>query len=444
MNSWHKLGDYIVDHFKGITPKYVENSQTIVLNQKCIRNNSINFNLARFHSDEKNYNSKKALKIGDLLFNSTGQGTAGRCTFVKNLPGDKKVITDSHILVLRLSNPIIAECFSYLFYSKESFIQTFMDGSTGQGELDKLRLFNVEFRVPEIGVAKTICQLFNYLDAKIELNNQINTELEAMAKLVYDYWFVQFDFPFDFAQGKPDTNGKPYKSSGGKMVYNEVLKREIPEGWGAGNANKIIKFNPTESVSKGKSTSYIDMNALPTSGYMTSAVKEKEFSGGMKFRNDDVLVARITPCLENGKTCLVSLLEDNEIGFGSTEYIVLRGKKKPIPAFASFLARSEYFRKYAILNMTGTSGRKRVDYKQLELIKIPIPPEDLLDSFEDLVYPHFEKMTLNTKENQELTSLRDWLLPMLMNGQVTVGEAYDIVEEKLGMVAEGEVKYGEG
>ena len=225
------------------------------------------------------------------------------------------------------------------------------------------------------------------------------------------------------------------------MVFNEMLKREIPEGWEAGRSSRLIKFNPTESVSKGKSTSYIDMNALPTTGYMTSTVQKKAFSGGMKFRNNDVLIARITPCLENGKTCLVTLLEDDEIGFGSTEYIVLRGKKKPIPAFTAFLGRSEYFRKYAIMNMTGTSGRKRVDYKQLELIKIPIPSEDLLDSFEDLVYPYFEKMTINTKENQELSELRDWLLPMLMNGQITVGDAYEKVEEKLGMVADDKIKY---
>jgi type I restriction enzyme S subunit len=153
------------------------------------------------------------------------------------------------------------------------------------------------------------------LDKKIEINNKINTELEAMAKLIYDYWFVQFDFP--------DANGKPYKSSGGKMLYNKALKRKIPEGWRDGNCSNLFNFNPTLSIKKGEISSHIDMNALPISGFMTKQVNKKPFSGGMKFQNGDVVIARITPCLENGKTGLISLLDENEVGFGSTEFIVL-------------------------------------------------------------------------------------------------------------------------
>ncbi len=305
-----------------------------------------------------------------------------------------------------------------------------LNSGTGVPSMTFGAYYGIKINLPELSIQKQIAKVLSDIDAKIEVNNKINTELESLAKLIYDYWFVQFDFP--------DANGKPYKSSGGKMIYNEELKREIPEGWESGIATKIIEFNPTESLPRNEVGSYIDMNALPTNGYMTSKVQKKQFGGGMKFRNHDVLVARITPCLENGKTCLVSLLDNDEVGFGSTEFIVMRGKKKPLPAFISFLSRSEYFRKYAIMNMVGTSGRKRVDAKQLELISIPIPPENLLDRFEEMIQPYFEKMTLNTKENQELASLRDWLLPMLMNGQVRVGE----IKEQLGMVAEENIKYG--
>jgi type I restriction enzyme S subunit len=163
------------------------------------------------------------------------------------------------------------------------------------------------------------------------------------------------------------------------------------------------------------------MNALPTEGFMTKDVQKKPFNGGVKFQNGDLVIARITPCLENGKTGLITLLENNhEVGFGSTEFIVLRGKSMKLSAFSSYLARSELFRKYAIANMTGTSGRKRVDASALEVFSLPIPDIKILKKFEQIVDPFFKKETINTKQNQQLTQLRDWLLPMLMNGQITV------------------------
>ncbi|MEO5979719.1 MAG: restriction endonuclease subunit S [Chryseolinea sp.] len=276
---------------------------------------------------------------------------------------------------------------------------------------------------------ESVAKVLSDLDSKIELSNKINAELEAMAKLIYDYWFVQFDFP--------NAKGKPYKASGGKMVWSEELKREIPEGWSAGVASDIFKFNPTLSVKKGSLSSYIDMNALPEFGFMTKEIQKKEFNGGMKFQNGDLAVARITPCLENGKTGLITLLEEDEIGFGSTEFIILRGKEFDLRSFASCLSRSENFRKFAISKMTGTSGRKRVSSTDLELFEMPIPTNEILKRFELLASPFFKTTTSNVRENQELSEIRDWLLPMLMNGQVKVGDA----ERELVMGAEQEPRY---
>lgn len=296
--------------------------------------------------------------------------------------------------------------------------------------LNKSDFSNIELSVPNKMEQDKIAKVLSDLDAKIEINNRINSELEAMAKTLYDYWFVQFDFP--------DANGKPYKTAGGKMVWNDELKREIPEGWESGELKDLFNLNPPLSVKKGAVSSYIDMNALPTEGYMTKAVQEKEFSGGVKFQNGDVIVARITPCLENGKTGLITLLEEDEIGFGSTEFIVLRGKNMILSCFGAFLSRSELFRKYAIANMLGTSGRKRVEATKIGTFPIALPTIDLLEKFEKMISAHFKQATINTKENQELASLRDWLLPMLMNGQVSVGD----VAEELGMVAEEGELYG--
>lgn len=281
----------------------------------------------------------------------------------------------------------------------------------------------LDLLLPDFHQQKKIGDLLYQIYAKIYLNNRINAELEGMAKLLYDYWFVQFDFPMTTAQatglGKPHLTGHPYRASGGKMIYNEVLKREIPEGWNAGTAESLLIFNPSLSLRDGTEAGFFDMDAVPTCGFMTKAVQRKAFTGGIKFANGDVVVARITPCLENGKTALITQLEDGQVGFGSTEFIVMRGKARSLSAFGACLARSEHFRKFAILNMTGTSGRKRIEAPILKTFPLSIPPIALLSIFEDICEPIFQKMTANEKENQELIQLRDWLLPMLMNGQVT-------------------------
>jgi type I restriction enzyme S subunit len=322
-----------------------------------------------------------------------------------------------------------------------------------------------EYEVPNFDYLsqQKIASVLSALDDKIELNNRINAELEAMAKLVYEYWFVQFDFPFDGAQGKPvvslsacaersRSRVEGYKSSGGKMVWNEELKREVPEGWEVGFLENLAKFNPSQKLERESLAPYLGMSSIPTNCYMTEMPEEKEFSGGIKFQNGDIVVARITPCLENGKTALITLLEDNSVGFGSTEFIVIRARERSTRSFLTILSRSESFRNFAISKMTGTSGRKRVDAKELAKFQMAIPPNDLLKKYAAIVDSYFEKMTINTKQNQELASLRDWLLPMLMNGQVRIDELshHDelsdlVVEEELGMVAERErEKYGEG
>src|SRR5690606_20963715 len=134
---------------------------------------------------------------------------------------------------IRLNESVIIPSF-FKFYFKfyiEAIISR-LNGDSVNPNLPPLPIIkSTEIDLPDLPTQKSIAKVLSDLDAKIELNNKINRELEAMAKTLYDYWFVQFDFPFDFALGKPNAAGKPYKSSGGKMVYNAELKREIPEGW---------------------------------------------------------------------------------------------------------------------------------------------------------------------------------------------------------------------
>ncbi|WP_299675766.1 restriction endonuclease subunit S [uncultured Dokdonia sp.] len=436
MNDWNRLGDYVSSSLKGITPKYVTNSSIIVLNQKCIRNNRVDYSFSKFHNGDKPFNENKIVKVGDLLFNSTGQGTAGRCAFVRKLPIDKTVITDSHILIIRIDDYYLSECFSYSLYKEEDLIQSFMDGSTGQGELDKLRLFNIEFKLPSIKYRKNVCVFLNTIDQKIEVNNKINQELESLAKLIYDYWFVQFDFP--------DANGKPYKSSGGKMVYNAVLKREIPEGWESGTFEDVAVIIGGSTPSKAEKVYYTKDNGTP---WITP--KDLSINKGKKY----ITRGEIDVTEKGINKASLKLMPAGTILLSSRAPIGYLAISREIvttnQGFKSFVPRDYFtseFLFYQIKNKipliearSSGSTFKEVSASILKGIKIIIPPKKIIEEYQKIIKPIFSKQNLVELENQELASLRDWLLPMLMNGQVTVGEA----KEQLGMVAEENVKYGE-
>ena len=185
MDNSRKVDSILTYYGKGVTPKYVAESSIIVLNQKCVRHNKIDYSFAQHIDDQKKYNEEKFLKVGDILINSTGQGTAGRVAFVEKLPANKKVITDSHILVIRTENFYESKCLNYSLFSIEKQLQTFMDGSTGQGEFDKQRLFNiiVSYSQEDI-VQQKIANTLTDIDNKIDLNNQLNDNLSYKITLL--------------------------------------------------------------------------------------------------------------------------------------------------------------------------------------------------------------------------------------------------------------------
>lgn len=416
MSNLYKVGNLVEDYLKGITPKYVEDSSIIVLNQKCIRNNTIDYSFAQFHSSEKQVNESKKLRIGDILINSTGQGTAGRCAFVKDLPPDVSVITDSHILILRISDFYLAGCLEYSLYHMEKTLQTFMSGSTGQGEFDKEILFNIVLPLPDKCI--NTYKILDLIDRKIENNKKIINLITEYIQSTYRSWFIEYNFPESLNVGYV-------------KVYEERLGKLIPMDWKVGEAKEIFEFNPKLSIKKTQEALNLDMEAIPIKGFMTKKPLPKAYNGGVKFQFNDVVIARITPCLENGKTALITRLEKDQIGFGSTEFIVMRGRNIAIPYFTACFARSEIFRNYAITNLVGTSGRKRVDHKVLESFVMPIPPEDLLMKFEKLAKTFFVQMTNFTVENEKLISLRSWLLPLLMSDQLSIRDAEDHIAKIL-------------
>ena len=162
------------------------------------------------------------------------------------------------------------------------------------------------------------------------------------------------------------------------------------------------------------------MANMPTRGHSPDEVVDRAFGSGMRFANGDTLVARITPCLENGKTAFVDFLETGEVGWGSTEYIVLR-PKPPLPDEVAYcLARSNEFRDFAIQSMTGSSGRQRVPTDSLSHFRVVATPKSIAESFGQLIKPLFARSSAATKEGRTLTALRDTLLPKLLSGELNV------------------------
>ncbi len=190
----------------------------------------------------------------------------------------------------------------------------------------------------------------------------------------------------------------------------------MPKGWQKIPLPEAIEVNPPRPLRKGEVAPYLDMANMPTLGHSPDVVVDRAFGSGMRFVNGDTLVARITPCLENGKTAYVDFLASGQVGWGSTEYIVLR-PKPPLPEeFAYCLARSPEFRDFAIQSMTGSSGRQRVPAESLYHFHVLAAPKLVAELFGHFTKSLFARVSTATKETRVLADLRDTLLPKLISG----------------------------
>ena len=264
---------------------------------------------------------------------------------------------------------------------------------------------------------RAIAHVLGTLDDKIELNRRMNTTLEAMARALFKSWFIDFDPVCAKMEGR-DT-GLP-KHIGDlfpcQIVASEI--GEVPRGWDLVPLSHIIEVNPTRRLRKGQVAPYLDMANMPTTGHTPQHITDRPFGSGMRFTNGDTLVARITPCLENGKTAYVDFLQSGAIGWGSTEYLVMR-PIPPLPTeFAYCLARSPRFRRFLIRNMSGTSGRQRVPAPALSQFMCINPPDCIAQAFEKIVQPVIRRASVATRESRRLSRIRDTLLPRLLVGEL--------------------------
>ncbi|MDK8463383.1 restriction endonuclease subunit S [Marinobacter sp. SS13-12] len=388
---------------------------------------------------------------GDILFSyETRLGDAAL------MPSGIKACLGRRMGLLRPDTNKVDPSYLLFAYLGPEFQREIKTRTISGATVDRIALKELPFfpiRIPPLKEQKRISGVLRALDKKITLNQEINITLESMAQALFKSWFVDFDPVIDnaLAAGNPIPEALQSRADARAALGDRrkplpdhirqqfpdrfVLTDEmgwVPEGWQVTPLSEAIEINPKVTIKKGQKAKHVDMKALPTSGYCVGEISEKEYAGGAKFERGDVLLARITPCLENGKTGVVDFLSFGDPGFGSTEFIVMRPKNAIGTPFVAALARQEAFRQHCISNMVGSSGRQRVQNSCFDNYFICTPKmPDILDLYRNNCEAWFEKMTALANESRSLGLLRDTLLPKLLSGELRIPEVEKQVEEAI-------------
>ena len=371
-----------------------------------------------------------SIKVGDIFLTRTSETldelgmssvavkdypNASYSGFLKRLRPTQKNITYAKFMAFYLR--------SYLFRKTMNNNATM----TLRASLNEQIFSYLDIVLPEYNEQIKIGDLFHKISQKIEINNKINQELEAIAKTLYDYWFVQFDFP--------DANGKPYKSSGGKMVFNEELKREIPVGWEVDNLLSIANFQNGLACQKYR----------PINDNFLRVIKIKDMKEGFSDKTEKVRPDVPDKIKVYNGDILFSWSASLEViqwsgGNGALNQHIFKVTSEKHPKsyyYFELLNYLQHFKMQAELRKT-TMGH--ITQEHLKQSRIVIPPKKIINQLDIIINPILEKVNKNKIENQKLSELRDWLLPMLMNGQVTVGGAEKVVSSLRGEPVSSEVK----
>jgi type I restriction enzyme S subunit len=279
-------------------------------------------------------------------------------------------------------------------------------------------------RIPrDAKVQQAIENVLGAIDDRISLLRETNTTLEAIAQALFKSWFVDFDPVHAKIQGLAPEGVDEATAALFPDSFEESELGPLPKGWKWMSLNDAYEINPTRKLKKGDTAAYLDMAGVQTQGHSVSGVVQREMGSGTKFMNGDTLLARITPCLENGKTAFVDFLPADQTGWGSTEFVVLR-PKDPLPKYHAYLlARHPAFREHAIRSMSGTSGRQRIQNDVLSQFLVAVPNEPIAKAFSELVMTIHESIREGHLQVSTLSELRDTLLPRLISGRVDLQAA---------------------
>lgn len=420
-----KLGDILaIQHgFAFKSQNYVDDSNYALVTLANISStNNFQYNKANMTFYGADFPKEYILKENDLIMPLTEQsvGLFGNTAFVPFTNNITFVLNQRVGKVTPKEEKTTKYYLHYLLsceYVKKQL--EYRASGTRQRNISPKDIYDVEVFIPEYNIQKKIGSLLYNIEQKININNKISDELEDMAKTIYNYWFLQFEFP--------NEEGKPYKSSGGKMVWNEELKREIPEGW------EVIALKNNIQIIKGISYTSKNINAyegIPMINLASINIKReynpnqlKYFRGSYNINKEvsafDMLIA-CTDLTRNAEIIGSPILVPNDnkkyiysMDLAKIEVI----NSKIIPLYLYMTLRTDFFHKYIKGFASGTNVL-HLDTRGIEYYKIYIPDKKLQRKFADILHNIHCKQSNIMKENQELTSLRDFLLPLLMNGQV--------------------------
>lgn len=378
----------------------------VFLNTGNVRQNSFDFSNLDFITKEKdNLLRNGKLQRDDIVL--TTRGTVGNVALYSQEVPFSNIRINSGMVIIRVNKNFWHPYFIYLFFQSHLFknqISRLISGSA-QPQLPISILETVNIPQLTLDEQKEIIFNIKSIDQKIQINNQINQELEAMAKTLYDYWFVQFDFP--------DQNGKPYKSSGGKMVYHPELKREIPEGWGVEKLENIANITMGQSP---KGTSYNEVGegmlffqGSTDFGWRFPVARQYTTEPSRIAEEDDILLSVRAPVgtlnIADTRCCIGRGLAAINSKVGANSYI--------------FNVMQDFKKLFDKMNSVGTTFGS-ITKDDLYSLQLVYPPNELLMRFDQSVKSFDREIKNRSRQNQGLTQLRDWLLPMLMNGQVKV------------------------
>ncbi len=294
---------------------------------------------------------------------------------------------------VRPNEEIVGE-YLYYYLSSPRIKQLVRDMAVGttMPSINSSIMGDVPIEFPNIPTQRKIAAVLGALDDKIENNRKICANLEAQAQAIFKSWFVDFE-PF-----------------GGKM----------PQGWKIGKLGDVAECNPYRALKKGVKARCVEMADLVTSASFPASWSYKEYSGGMKFANGDTIIARITPCFENGKSAYVNFLEEGEVAFGSTEYVVMASRSVVPPELFYCVAKDPEFISFAKSRMVGSSGRQRFSAEDIAMYPIVIAPDEVYLKVQPLLHSFMDQARTLGFESRALAATRDALLPKLMSGEIDV------------------------
>ena len=319
------------------------------------------------------------------------------------IPDDFRGCLGRRMALIRVDEEKAYYKFLYYYFYSDAWRSVIQENTVLGATVDRIPLVkfpDFPIYLPPIKTQRRIADILSAYDDLIENNRKQIKLLEEAAQRLYKEWFVDLRFP-----GREHT----------KIVDG------VPEGWEPCILDDVIEFDPKVRLGKDRIKQFVPMSALSTASMVLdmNEISETTSNSGSKFQNGDTLLARITPCLENGKTAFVHGLETDEGAVGSTEYIVMRSKKLN-PYMVYLLSRTNSFRQSAINSMSGSDGRQRVKADKLKALAYLLPPAELIHSFEQMVFPMFEKVFALNQQIFAAIQARDRLLPKLMSGEVEV------------------------